>query len=141
MKDIAKQERKVIPCGVAVIRRHRDFIIAQRRKDDSFGGYWEFPGGKKNPGETFEACAAREALEEVGLEISVGRKIMEIRRPYHEKIIWLNFYLCSSLSGEPRAIECQRARWVDVADLKRFKFPPANDKVIRFLLERFDGLP
>ncbi len=138
MKDIAKQKNNVIACGVAVIRRGRDFLIAQRKKNDSFGNYWEFPGGKKNVEETFEECVVREVREEVGLEVRVDQKLMEIRRPYNQKIIWLNFYLCTLISGEPSALECQKTQWADLRDLKSFKFPPANDRVIRRLVERFD---
>jgi len=137
MKAPVKEENNVIPCGVAIVRRGRQFLISQRKKNDSFGNYWEFPGGKKDEGESFEDCVAREALEETGVEVKVEEKFMEIRRPYNQKIIWLNFYLCSHLSGEPRPIDCQKTQWADITDLHKFKFPPANDKVIRRLLERF----
>ena len=125
----------VIPCGVAIIRRGREFLISQRKKNDSFGSLWEFPGGKKNQDETFEECVSREVLEEVGLTIQVHDKFMEIRRPYHERIIWLNFFLCSPISGEASAVDCQKVEWVDVDDLKKYKFPPANDAVIQKLKE------
>ena len=140
MKNPPVQPNNVIACGVAIVRRNREFLISQRKKNDSFGNYWEFPGGKKNEGETFEECAVREAREETGVEVKVEQKLMEIRRPYNQKIIWLNFYLCSLISGEPQALECQKAQWSDIAELKNFKFPPANDKVIRRLLERFGSL-
>ena len=140
MKEAARQEKNVIACGVAIIRRGRNFLIAQRKKNDSFGNYWEFPGGKKNHGETFEECVVREAREEVGIQIRVEQKLMEIRRSYNQKIIWLNFYLCVPISGEPIALECLKTQWADVTDLKSFRFPPANDKVIRRLLERFGAV-
>ncbi len=123
----------VIPCGVALICKGREFLISQRRKDDTFGLMWEFPGGKKNADESFQACVAREVREEVGIEVKVHEKFMQIRRPYHERIIWLNFYLCTHLSGEPQAIECERVLWVDVDKLSRYNFPPANEKVIEQL--------
>lgn len=127
----------VIPCGVAIIRRGREFLIAQRKKNDSFGNYWEFPGGKKNEGETFEQCVAREIREEIGIEVRVEEKLMEIRRAYNEKMIWLNFYLCSHVSGNPEPLDCQNVEWVDVAHLREYKFPPANDRVIKKLYRQF----
>lgn len=136
--SFASPPENVIACGVALIGRDRSYLIAQRKKNDSFGNYWEFPGGKKNPGETFEECAAREALEEVGMRVKVEQKLMEIQRPYNRKIIWLNFYLCTPVSGEPRPIDCQKVQWVDVAELSQYKFPPANEKVIARLMERFE---
>ena len=65
-----------------------------------------------------------------GVDIAVHSKFMELRRQYNEKIIWLNFYLCDYVGGEPRAIECQKVAWSDVAGLKNFRFPPANELVI-----------
>ena len=127
----------VIPCGVALIRRERQFLISQRNADDTLGSFWEFPGGKRNPGESFEACVIREAREELGVEVSIDKKFMEIRKEYNEKIIWLNFYLCSHISGNPQPIECQKVVWADVADLKNYSFPPANDKVIETLLKNY----
>ena len=125
----------VIPCGVALIRRGREFLIAQRKKGDSFGSFWEFPGGKKNEQETFEQCVAREVREEVGIDVEVHEKFTEIRRCYHERVIWLNFFLCSHVAGEPSPRDCQKVRWADVRTLKDYSFPPANEVVIRQLIE------
>lgn len=135
----SKRGGGVIPCGVALIRRDRKFLIAQRKKDDSFGSLWEFPGGKKNTDESFEQCVAREVREEIGIDIRVHDKFMEIRRPYHERIIWLNFFLCSYVSGEPMPVDCEKVEWVDVEDLKKYEFPPANDAVIQKLKELVAG--
>lgn len=124
-----------IPCGVALIRRGGEFLIAQRNKNDSFGSLWEFPGGKKNPDESFEQCVAREVKEEVGIDVQVHDKFMEMRRPYHDRIIWLNFFLCSHISGEPKPVDCQKVEWVSIENLKNYSFPPANDAVIEKLEE------
>ena len=126
---------KVIPCGVALIRRGREFLISQRKKDDTFGLFWEFPGGKKHDEETFEQCTAREVKEEIGIEIDVHEKFTELRRRYHDRIIWLNFFLCTHVAGEPSAVDCEKIAWVDVADLKNYEFPPANEEVIHRLIE------
>ena len=125
----------MIPCGVALIRRDRDFLISQRKKNDTFGSLWEFPGGKKNAEESFEECVAREVKEEVGIDVLVHEKFMEIRRPYHERLIWLNFFLCSHIAGDPRPVDCEKVEWVRVEDLKNYPFPPANETVIRKLIE------
>ncbi len=130
-------KRSVIPCGVAIIRRGREFLISQRKDDDTFGSFWEFPGGKRNPGETFEQCVVRETREELGVEIKVVEKFDEMRKKYHDRVIWLNFYLCSFLSGNPQPIECQKVLWTDLESLKDFKFPPANDVIIEKLRKRF----
>ena len=130
-----KELLPVIPCGVALIRCGREFLISQRKKNDSFGLLWEFPGGKKNPGESFEECVAREVKEEIGIDIRVHEKFMEIRRRYHERIIWLNFFLCSHVAGEARPVDCEKIEWVSVENLKNYSFPPANERVIKKLME------
>ncbi len=124
----------VIPCGVAIIRDGRRFLISQRSAEDTFGSFWEFPGGKKDPHESFEECVVRETREELGIEVAVQKKFMEIRRTYHNKVIWLNFYICAHIGGDPRPIECQRVLWADADELKKFTFPPANELVIARLI-------
>lgn len=135
-----KKNSRIIPCGVAIIRRQRKFLISQRKENDTFGSYWEFPGGKKNDGETFEQCVIRETLEELGICVAIEKKFMELRKTYHNKTIWLNFYLCEYISGDPRPLDCQKVLWTDVADLKNYVFPPANEYVINRLLKIFGGL-
>ena len=124
----------LIPCGVALVRRGQEFLIAQRKKDDTFGLFWEFPGGKKNPDETFEECIAREIMEETGIGILVGEKFMEIKKRYHKKTIWLNFYLCSYVAGEAKPLDCEKVLWVPLKELENYKFPPANERVIQKLM-------
>lgn len=131
------KKTRVIPCGVAIIRKERQFLISQRHADDTFGSYWEFPGGKRNEGETFEQCVVRETMEELGVEVRAGKKFMEIRKTYDDKTIWLNFYLCDYVSGDPRPLDCQKVVWADLLELKNFLFPPANERVINRLLRHF----
>ena len=127
----------VIACGVALIRREREFLIAQRTADDTFGSFWEFPGGKRIAGESFEECVVREVAEELGVKVAVQGKFMDIRRKYANREMRLHFYLCSHEAGDPKPLECQRVQWTDVMKLKDFKFPPANSVVIRNLMRRY----
>ena len=55
-----------------VIRRKELLLITQRMADDTLGGYWEFPGGKVDPGEELKAALHRELLEEIGVETEIG---------------------------------------------------------------------
>ena len=76
-------------------------------------------------------------MEEIGIDIRVEKKFMELKKTYKERVIWLNFYLCAHLRGEPKPIDCQDVRWADVTELKNFRFPPANEKVIEGLVREY----
>src|ERR1035438_758060 len=62
----------VIDVAAALVFREGKLLITQRYADAHLGGLWEFPGGKREPNETFEACLARELREELGIEVTVG---------------------------------------------------------------------
>ena len=55
---------KQIDVAIGVVKRDGRILICQRKSEDTFGGLWEFPGGKREPGEELEACLAREMMEE-----------------------------------------------------------------------------
>src|SRR5216117_3701039 len=64
--------RSAIEVAAGVVFRDGRVLITQRRPDDHLGGLWEFPGGKRESGETFEECLQRELREELGIEVEVG---------------------------------------------------------------------
>ena len=124
--------------AIAVIRRERRFLIAQRMPEDSFGGFWEFPGGKLDAGETMEAALIREIREELGVTVQVGSKRMEISHRYPGRVIRLHCFDCRLMEGEPRALECSGWKWVEPEELDQFSFPPASAGLIRNLQGKTD---
>ena len=127
----------VIEVSAALIFRRRQLLITQRHAKSHLGGLWEFPGGKREPGETFEQCLAREIREELGVEIAVGELFEEISHTYPEKSVHLKFFLCRLISGEPQPIDCAAVQWVDKSGLDAHEFPAADAQ----LLERLKGKP
>ncbi|MDE5093026.1 MAG: 8-oxo-dGTP diphosphatase MutT, partial [Trichodesmium sp. St11_bin5] len=110
--------------GVAVIWDETGkILIDKRRLGDSFGGLWEFPGGKKEAGETIENCIKREVLEELGIEVAVEKHLITIEYNYSEIRLILHVYHCRYLRGIPKAIECDEFRWVTLDEIDRFTFP------------------
>lgn len=110
-----------------------EVLIAQRPEEGLLGGLWEFPGGKREPGESLRRCCAREIAEEVGLRVRVGRKLLTIRHAYSHFRITMHVFECRYLGGEPRPLGCQKVRWVSRRHLWRYPFPSANRKLIEAL--------
>jgi len=111
----------------------REVLIAQRREGGLLGGLWEFPGGKREPGESLRRCCAREIAEEVGLRVRVGRKLMTIRHAYSHFRITMHVFECRVRGGSARALGCQKVRWVRCRQLSRYPFPAANRRILEAL--------
>lgn len=122
-----------IEVSAALVFRGGKLLITQRHADAHQGGLWEFPGGKREPGETFETCLIREIREELGVEISVGRLFEEITHAYPEKTVHLKFFLCALIVGEPQPLDCAALRWIDRSELSHFPFPAADAQLLQKL--------
>jgi mutator protein MutT len=124
-----------IDVAAALIFERDKLLITQRRADDHLPNLWEFPGGKVEPGETFQACLVREIREELGIEISVCDLVEDLTHSYPEKTVRLRFYRCALISGEAKAIHVQDLRWVTREELKQYEFPAADAKLIARLAD------
>ncbi|WP_342348324.1 8-oxo-dGTP diphosphatase MutT [uncultured Nitrospira sp.] len=135
MKSNEAQESPPIVVAAAIIWQ-KDRILLSRRKPESYlGGLWEFPGGKKEFGETLEDCLRREVKEELGVEISEPVWFHALHYQYPEKMVELYFYTCSIILGIPQALECAEVAWVHKHDLISYEFPPADIPVIRKIIQ------
>lgn len=122
-----------IDVAAALIFHNGKLLITQRRPGDHLPNLWEFPGGKVEPGETFEHCLVREIREELGVEISVGELVEDLTHTYPEKSVRLCFFNCRLLSGEAKPIHVQDLRWIARDELRNFEFPAADAKLIERL--------
>ncbi|MBI5058634.1 A/G-specific adenine glycosylase [candidate division KSB1 bacterium] len=116
--------------GAAVIRRRGKVLITQRPPEGMLGGLWEFPGGKQHDGESLEECVAREILEELGIEIAVGKHLMSVDHGYSHFSITLHCYDCRVRSGRIRKLAVADYRWVTPAELDDYAFPKADRVVL-----------
>ena len=123
---------EAIEVVAAVIVRDGKLLITRRPEGSHLSGLWEFPGGKPQPGETFEQALRREIDEELGAEVSVGERIETIEWQYPDKRVRLVFFRCD-VRGEPRPLEGQEMAWVTPAELARYEFPPADAALIQRL--------
>ena len=112
--------------ALAVIERRGRLLICRRRPGGFLGGYWEFPGGKRRPGERWAACLRRELREELGVAVGQLRPFMTIRHRYASRPIVFKVYRCAIARGRPRPLSAAALRWVAPGRLSRYRFPPAN---------------
>jgi mutator protein MutT len=116
--------------GAALIYENGLYLISRRKEEDSFGGFWELPGGKKEVGETLEQCVIRELKEELDIEVYIRKFFKIVTYHYPVRSVRLNIFLCGVKSGEPKAIECSEFAWVKPQDLKTYQFPEADQTLI-----------
>lgn len=117
--------------AAAVIRSADGLVlIAKRPLDKHQGGLWEFPGGKVEAGETVEAALARELQEELNIQVSKVRPLIQVRHDYPDKQVLLDVWEVLAFSGEPHGAEGQPLAWVQPADLPNYSFPAANRPII-----------
>jgi mutator protein MutT len=125
--------RKSIEVSAALVFHNGKLLITQRHPKSHLGGLWEFPGGKREAGETFEQCLVREIREELGVEISVEKLFEEITHAYPEKTVRLKFFVCRFLSGEPQPLGCAAFKWIGKRKLADYEFPAADASLIKEL--------
>ncbi len=120
---------KRIHVAFAVVKRRGKFLICQRPAGTHLAGYWEFPGGKREPGETWVACLRREIREELGVGLLRVRLWTSLSHRYPGKHIQFKVFRCG-LRGTPKPLQAKQLRWVEAARLPRYKFPPADAGLI-----------
>jgi 8-oxo-dGTP diphosphatase len=126
--------KPLIIVTAAVIERGGRYLVARRLAGTHLEGLWEFPGGKCQPLETAEACLEREILEELGVRIRIGPMILKTLHGYQDQSIELQFFR-AELEDEPRPILGQELQWVRREDLRSLELPPADDELVRLLVE------
>jgi len=122
----------VVVVTAAVIEERDCFLVTRRLRGTHLEGDWEFPGGKRDPGESLEACLVREIDEELGCGVSVGAEVFSITHAYPERTVELHFFACT-LDGEARPRLGQEMRWVARSDLRSLPFPAADRGLIDVL--------
>jgi 8-oxo-dGTP diphosphatase len=122
-----------IEVSAGLVFRNGKLLITQRYTDAHLGGLWEFPGGKRECDETFEACLTRELREELGIDVRVGELVETIEHAYPEKRVLLKFFRCDWLAHEPQALGCPAFAWITREELAHYQFPAADARLIEAL--------
>ena len=121
---------------VAAVIVDGDRVFATQRGYGDWKDFWEFPGGKIEPGETPEAALHREILEELDTEIAVGDKITTIEYNYPEFHLTMECFLARVLAGRLVLKEHEAARWLKKNELNSVKWLPADQTIIELLKQR-----
>ena len=115
---------------VAAIIRKDDRIFATQRGYGDFKDWWEFPGGKMEPGETPEEALLREIREELSTEIAIDKFLHTVEYDYPAFHLTLHCYMCTLQSEALHLNEHESARWLDAASLHTVRWLPADEELL-----------
>ena len=121
---------------VAAIIRKGDRIFATQRGYGDWKDWWEFPGGKIEPGETPEEALAREIREELDADITILELLHTVEWDYPSFHLSMRCYLCELRHETLRLNEHESARWLSAADLHTVRWLPADEQLLPLLAER-----
>ena len=118
---------------VAAIIRHNGRIFATERGYGAWKDYWEFPGGKIEPGETPEEALRREIREELDTEIAVGQKAATVEYDYPEFHLSMDCFFAEVIRGSLVLKEHEAAKWLPKNELDSVRWLPADRGLIEML--------
>lgn len=107
-------ETQARPIDVAVgilMKPNGDVLLGQRPDGKPYSGYWEFPGGKVDPGESILQALQREFVEELGIEVVSADEWCGIEHVYEHAHVRLHFFISREWRGEPQSLEGQAFAW------------------------------
>lgn len=116
----------MINVTAAIIEKEGKVLAARRKPGSHLAGYWEFPGGKLEDGETPEQCLRRELAEEFQVDSNIGSFVGESIYDYGSKVIRLMAYLVEHVDGEFELIDHDDIRWLSFDELNEVNWAPAD---------------
>ena len=123
---------KTIEVVAAIIHQGGKILATQRGYGD-YKGWWEFPGGKMEPGETQEQAIRREIAEELNVQIHVERKVCTVEYDYPQFHLTMHCFWCSMAGGELVLREHESAQWLDRTQWDAVEWLPADVEVVKAL--------
>ena len=116
----------IVEVAAAVIVDQGRILAARRRTGLELAGYWEFPGGKVEPGETRQQCLIRELLEELGVSCRIGTYLGQSFFDYGTKRVRLHAYLARVVEGTFSPVDHDQLLWLPPQQLSSLPWAPAD---------------
>ena len=126
---LTENQRKTIHVVAALIRKDGE-VFATQRGYGNYKDWWEFPGGKVEPGETPEDALVREIREELAADLSVGAYLTTVEYDYPEFHLSMACYWCMVTDGHLTLLEHEAARWLPLEHLRQVNWLPADVLVV-----------
>jgi A/G-specific adenine glycosylase len=126
-----KRASHKIEAVVAIVRKNSRVLLQKRPSTGLLAGLWEFPGGKKKPGESLKAALVREIREELGVRIRRAKYLVKVKHFYTQFDVTLHAYECT-LENEPK-LKKNSQRWVGLASIQNYPVPSGSAKIIEAL--------
>lgn len=126
-----------IVAGIIFNHDKSQVFITKRPDDKHKGGFWEFPGGKVEQGETIQQAMIRELEEEIGIITTEQQPFEHLEFDYVDKALKFDFIVVTQFEGEPYGKEGQQGQWVAVSTLNDYSFPEANVPIVERVIKEF----
>lgn len=117
--------------AIGVIENSQQQVLVGKRKlGTHLEGYWEFPGGKVAPHESFKIALRRELFEELGIQIHCMSKLIEFKHQYVDRKLHFQIFKVTGFEGKVKSAEDQELQWVKHSELASLNFPAANKAIL-----------
>ena len=115
---------------IGIIQRNQHVLVSERASHQPYGGYWEFPGGKIEKGETAFNALQRELQEELGINEIVAVPWFAYEHSYSDQTVYLHVYQVSHFNQEPYGKENQILRWVSLLEIRQINMLAGNSVIL-----------
>jgi len=133
MINVDSRKSPIEVCAAVIFQQNR-VLLTLRPKEKQMGGYWEFPGGKIEKGESPHIALKREIREELDIEITVGSLLETVHHCYEWGAVLIHAYICNWESGEIKHLEVSDHHWVTPENLLDYAILAADQPIINKLL-------
>lgn len=130
----------MIEVVAALIWDNNKFLICQRPKNKACALLWEFVGGKVEKGETKDHALIRECKEELDITLSVGTIFTEVTHTYPDITVHITLFNATIAEGQPKMIEHNDIKWIQISEIDNFEFCPADVKILRRLKDEYKNI-